>query len=87
MATFFDGPDGRLFMSAPVGGGEFNGLATERDIMLNPDAYAAYLSAKQRAVKEAEEAIDVAKAEEAPKIEAEIKPEPVDSTGETPKED
>ena len=46
---FYDGPDGRLFMRAPTGSGEFVGAATERDIMLNPDAYTAYRGAKANA--------------------------------------
>lgn len=58
--TFYDGPDGRLFMQAPTGSGEFVGAATDRDIMLNPKAYAVYQEAKAKAVSEVEEALKVA---------------------------
>jgi len=56
--TFYDGPGGLLFMTGPAGGGNstFNGPASERDIMLNPDAMARYQLEKQRAAREAEAA-------------------------------
>lgn len=85
MATFYDGPDGRLFMRAPTGSGEFVGAATERDVLLNPDAYTAYLGAKANAERVEEptapEAAPISEPPPVPKTVAEhdttAQPEPV----------
>lgn len=85
MAEFYDDPQtGRLMLRGAAGGGgsEFNGLASDSDTRTHGDAYRRYQDAKHaaadRAKREASDAVEQLKAEE-----AEIEKKIADIAGQT----